>query len=138
MMERYKAVILYLFFGGCTTLVNILLYALCYEWLSWGNVPSTCLAWVGSVMFAFVTNKLWVFGSRGLSPCAVLRECSAFLLCRVATGVLDVGIMYMAVDLLCLAPLPWKVVSNVVVVIANWLVSKNCVFVTKDNRKVRG
>lgn len=127
---------MYLFFGGCTTLVNILLYALCYEGLSWGNVYSTCLAWIGAVLFAYISNKLWVFESRDMTPRTILKEWNSFLLCRVATGVLDVSIMYVAVDLLSLMPLPWKLVANIIVIIANWLVSKNYIFSVKNNESM--
>lgn len=134
-MQNHKAIVLYLFFGGCTTLVNILLYALCYEWMSWGNVPSTCLAWLGAAVFAFITNKLWVFESRDMAPGTLLKEWGAFLLCRVATGVVDVGIMYTAVDVLGLEAVVWKVVANGVVVVGNWVVSKEFVFCRGNGEK---
>lgn len=128
LLRQHKALILYLFFGGLTTLVNVLVYALCFGALGIGNVVSTCLAWFISVLFAFITNKLWVFGSKSLSPRVILREGISFFICRLLTGFMDVAIMFIAVDLLGLSPIFWKIVANVLVVIANWAVSKCIIF----------
>lgn len=131
LIRQHKALILYLFFGGCTTVVNVLAYALCYSVLGMGNVSSTCWAWFISVLFAFITNKLWVFGSKSLSLRTVLREGVSFFICRLLTGLMDVGIMFVAVDLLELSPIFWKLVANILVIIANWAVSKCIIFAKK-------
>ena len=60
---RHKEVILYLFFGGCTTLVNIISFYACDK-LGMSTSLSTLTSWIISVIFAFVTNKIFVFESR--------------------------------------------------------------------------
>ncbi len=128
LLRRYKGVTAYLFFGVCTTLVNIAVYELCFAALTVRNVPSTVIAWLVSVAFAFVTNKLWVFESRSLAPAVVAREAASFFACRAATGALDVIIMYIAVDVFGGSGLVWKIISNVIVVILNYAASKIFIF----------
>ena len=92
------------------------------------NVPSTIIAWVIAVAFAFITNKLWVFDSKKFNARTLMYEVPAFFVCRLATGVLDVAIMYLAVDLLAWHSLTWKLISNVLVIVMNYLASKFVIF----------
>ncbi len=128
---RYKGLILYVVFGAGTTLINWLVYYLCYAVLGVPNVPSTVIAWILSVAFAFITNKLWVFGSRSFERKTLLREAASFTAARLATGVLDVGIMVLAVDVLSRNAGVWKLLSNIIVVILNYVISKLVVFKKK-------
>ena len=81
-----------------------------------------------SVLFAFVTNKLWVFESKSFKFKLFLTELCNFILCRLATGVLDLGIMFVGVDLLKGPAIVLKIVSNVIVIILNYIMSKVLVF----------
>lgn len=128
---KYKSIILYLFFGGCTTLINIICYYVLYNLLSVANVPSTILAWAVSVVFAFVTNRRYVFEQNDNTFRRRLRDFFSFVSCRVATGVLDVIIMYLAVDRMHWNSLLWKIVSNIIVIILNYVASKYLVFTKK-------
>ena len=130
--KKHKAVLLYLFFGGLTTMINWGAYALCYNVLGVSNVPSVIIAWILGVAFAFVTNKIWVFESRSFDTKTVLRELWTFVAARLATGLLDLGIMYLAVDVLGGNGNVWKLISNVVVIILNYVFSKLIVFRKRD------
>ena len=90
LFQKYKSFISYAFFGVCTTIVNLAAYRIFYGALSVPNVASTVIAWLFAVIFAFVTNKLFVFDSKSLAVKTVATELSKFLACRIATGVLDV------------------------------------------------
>ena len=125
---RYKEVILYLFFGGCTTVINIVTYGLLYGLMHVANVPSTIIAWVVSVLFAFYTNRRFVFESKQTGTAARWREFVSFFGCRVLTGALDVVIMALAVDVMGWNGLVWKVISNVLVIILNYIASKFFIF----------
>ena len=127
-LKKYQSILSYLFFGVCTTVVNIAVYDMCYLVYGLGNIPSTVLAWLISVLFAFVTNKLWVFQSKAWNAAVLLHEVSSFFGCRIATGILDVAIMYAAVDVLGGNGLLWKVISNVVVIVLNYVASKLLIF----------
>ena len=125
---KYKSIIAYVFFGGCTTLVNTAVYYLCYNLLGISNVVATVIAWLLAVLFAFITNKLWVFESKSFSAQVLRRELPSFFAARLLTGLLDLLIMYIAVDRLQLNALLWKLLSNVIVIILNYIASKLFVF----------
>lgn len=131
LLNKYMSVILYGVFGVLTTLVNIASYYLLYDILHIPNVASTSVAWLFAVLFAFVVNKRYVFNSISWNRAVVLREARDFFACRVLTGLLDVAIMYVAVDLLSLNPLAWKFFSNLLVIILNYIASKFIIFKTK-------
>ena len=128
---KYKGLIMYAVFGVLTTLINIAVYYLSYNILHIPNVPSTVIAWVLAVLFAFVTNKKWVFDSKSFDKKTLQREIPAFFLARILTGVLDVVIMYLAVDVFKMNSTLWKIISNILVIILNYVASKLFVFVKK-------
>lgn len=129
--QKYRQIFWYLFFGVCTMILNTVCYTVLYELLEVPNVPSTVIAWLAAVIVAFVTNKLVVFESRGRAGKG-LFELVSFFGCRVATGLLDVGIMWIAVDLLAGNSVLWKLVSNVIVTVLNYIVSKFFIFKSKS------
>lgn len=124
LLVKYKTEILYLCFGVATTLINVLCYYLLNGLLLVLNIVSTVIAWIVSVLFAFFTNRNVVFVSKTRGAAARLKEFFAFLLSRVTTGVLDVLIMLIAVDILEQPNLLWKILSNVIVVILNYVLGK--------------
>mgnify|MGYP003303390506 CR=1 FL=1 len=130
--KKYKMPILYLIFGGLTTLLNIATYFIFYNILEISNVISTIIAWIVGVIFAFVTNKIYVFESKSKS---IFYELTTFLACRLATGAIDLGIMYLTVDILKWNGLFMKVISNVIVIILNFVFSKLIVFKNKEKEE---
>ena len=128
LFEKYRGLILYAVFGVLTTAINIAVYALCYRVLHLPNVPSNVIAWILAVLFAFVTNKLYVFESKSLARGTVARELASFVGARLATGLLDLAVMFVGVDLLHGPDLVIKVGSNVIVIILNYVFSKLIVF----------
>ena len=131
LLKKYKFIILYGIFGVLTTLINIVSYSLFYSVFGVSNVISNIIAWVLSVLFAFITNKLWVFESKSFEFKLFMAELGNFTLCRLATGVLDLGIMFVGVDLLKGPAIILKVVSNIIVIILNYVMSKVFVFKKK-------
>ena len=71
--ERCREVGSYLFFGVLTTIVNYVSYYALTRWLGMGVTAATAWAWALAVLFAFVTNKLWVFRSRTRGLAALFR-----------------------------------------------------------------
>lgn len=127
-IKKHKDILAYLFFGGVTTLVNLAVYAVCYDLCRLPNMLSTILAWVLSVLVAFLTNKPWVFGSHDWRAKTLLREAGSFFGCCLLTGLLDLLIMFLAVDLWHLPGTPMKIASNVLVIILNYVFSKWLIF----------
>ena len=130
---KYRSIILYVVFGAMTTLVNMAAYWLCYNVIGIPNVPSTIIAWVLAVSFAFVTNKLWVFDSKSWDAKTLRHEIPTFFGARLLTGLLDVGIMYVTVDVMGWNGMVWKLVSNVIVIILNYIASKLVIFKKRED-----
>ena len=128
LMIKYKGLILYGVFGVLTTIINIVTYAVCYRVIGIANVPSDIIAWVVGVAFAFITNKLYVFGSKSMDMKTLFPELVKFVAARLATGVLDVIIMFIGVDVMHGPDVILKVASNVIVIILNYVLSKLVVF----------
>ncbi len=128
LINKYKGILSYLFFGGCTTLVNIVVYAFGTRILFYNTVVATVVAWTAAVVFAYLTNRKWVFGSEARGSKAVFKEIVSFLVCRLITGALDVIMMYIFVDILNVPDIIMKVVSNVIVIVVNYVASKMIIF----------
>jgi len=116
-------VLSYLFFGGCTTLVNIISFWL-LRLLKIGLYTSNGIAWFLSVLFAFITNKLFVFESKG----NVVKEMISFFIFRVISLLFDMGIMYLLIDVINFNELASKILSNIFVIIINYVFSKIFIF----------
>lgn len=126
--KRLWEVFIYLFFGGLATIVNIVTFTLAYQsfHLSWP--VSNAISWICSVLFAFVTNKLWVFHSKTANFGALVWEFSKFIFARVVSFGMDMATMFIFIDLLHTGNLVAKLITQVVVVIANYVFSKVFIF----------
>ena len=127
-MKKYKSIISYGIFGVLTTLVNIVIYNLCYYQIGIGNTVSNVIAWILAVAFAYFTNKVWVFESKSWAWEVLKREVSTFVSCRLATGIMDIVIMFICVDIIGWYAMLMKLVSNVLVIILNYIFSKLIIF----------
>lgn len=123
-----KQLLLYLFFGVCTTAINTVCYGVLHERLLLNNILSTILAWLAAVVFAFITNRVYVFESKRTNTSERLSEFISFFGCRIMTGILDVVIMAVTVDYLKWNSLLWKLISNIIVTIINYIASKFLIF----------
>ena len=128
LMKKYKSFIAYAVFGVFTTVVNIVAYNVCYSHLEISNTISNVIAWVLAVTFAYLTNKAWVFESYSWKWEVLRKEVTAFVSCRLATGVLDIVIMYICVDIMGWPAMLMKIASNVIVIILNYVFSKWIIF----------
>lgn len=128
LLLKYKSLLAYAFFGVCTTVVNVVVYFICAKVLMLSTIPSTVIAWIIAVSFAYVTNRKWVFNSEEKSAKGIIREIIYFFSCRFLTGVLDVIIMYVFVDVFSWNDVIIKIVSNILVIIINYIASKLLIF----------
>ena len=132
--SKYKHMIQFLFFGGLSTLLNLGIYALCFVYLGLPNIVSTVLAWLGAVLFAYVTNRRWVFDSKARGVRAVLRELVLFFLARIFTGIVDVALMWLLVDVGHQDGMLMKLIANIVVVVLNYILSRWLIFASNDKK----
>lgn len=128
---KYYDLITYLVFGVLTTAVNYLVYLPCFNLLHLSASVSNVIAWVVAVIFAFLTNKPFVFRSHDWSWEVVVPELIKFVGCRVGSGFLETGILFLTVDILHWDGNLWKLITSVLVVIINYIGSKLLVFKKK-------
>lgn len=129
--KKYKEIINYLIFGGLTTLVSIGTYAIFTKIFNIDYLISNVLSWIIAVLFAFITNKLFVFESKSKDKKLVSKEITNFFFFRIVSLGIEMVIMYTFVDLLSINDLITKVIAQVIVILSNYIFSK--VFVFKKN-----
>ncbi len=132
-----KETISYLIFGGLTTIINIVVFWFAERELAFimsedaASLVGNVIAWVISVAFAFVTNKLFVFESKSMAFKVVMAELTGFVIARLLSLAFDEGFMFVAIVLLGMNSLLAKIISNVFVVIINYVLSKFFIFKNK-------
>ena len=124
-MDLKKHLTLYIIFGILTTLVNIAVYLFMTKICGVNYLISNVIAWVLSVLFAYVTNRKWVFESRSND---ILREITLFFSGRLFSGVVDTLLMFLFIDVLFVDDFISKLIIQVIVVILNYVISKVIVF----------
>ena len=128
LVQKHWDILSYLFFGGLTTVVNYLVYLPCYNLLNLSAAVSNAIAWAVAVAFAYLTNKPFVFRSHDWSLKTVMPELTKFVTCRIGSGLLETGILFLCVDLWAWNGNVWKLITSVLVVILNYIASKLLVF----------
>jgi putative flippase GtrA len=123
-----KEITRYLYFGVCTTVVNWITYYSLTRFAGQGYLFSTIVAWVLAVLFAFFTNKFWVFKSLDYSMNTVCRELTIFIIARLFSGGVDLAIMWLGLEVLHIYDLWVKVAAGLVVVMLNYILSKRIIF----------
>ena len=136
-IHQHMDVIPYAFFGICTTLVNLVAYWLCAHPLGLPVVLSSVIAWIAAVLFAYLTNRKWVFASKAHTKKDVLMECVSFYMCRLVTGIIDWGSMFLFVDLLHFDDLIIKILANILVIVLNYVASKLIIFKERNADDVK-
>ena len=124
-----RELILYVVFGAFTFFVNLISYFFFANLLGINYLISNAIAWFLSVLFAYVTNRRWVFESR--SP-NILKEMSLFFGGRIFSGVVDMFLMYAFIDLLAFDGSISKIVVQIIVIVLNYIFSKLIVFKKHD------
>ena len=128
-------IINYLIVGMLTTIISLIAYYICvYTFLNPENAIqlqiANIISWIVGVSFAYVTNRKYVFQSKEKN---IIKECSSFVGARIITLLLDMLIMFVFVTLLSMNDKIFKIISQIIVIIANYIISKFFVFKKKDN-----
>lgn len=129
--RKYRELIVYVFFGGMTTVVNFAVYWPCYNLVHMSATVSNIIAWCAAVIFAYLTNKPFVFRSNDWSMATVIPEFSKFVGLRVGSGAIETLILWLTVDILGWNGNLWKILVSVIVVVLNYVFSKFLVFTGK-------
>ncbi|MDL2234183.1 GtrA family protein [Ruminococcaceae bacterium OttesenSCG-928-L11] len=126
--RKHRGIVLYLVFGGLTTVVNYAVYWLLTRIIPLPMVAANLLAWAAAVAFAYVTNRRYVFESAVQGAAAILREAGSFVAARVFSGLLDTALMVVLVQWLHINDMLAKLAISVLVIIVNYILSKWLVF----------
>lgn len=126
----------YIIFGVLTTVINVVSYGLLRPVIHindyWDVLLANAIAWVLSVAFAFITNKLFVFRSKSFESTIFWRELATFVGARLLSlGVDELG-MLLLVSVLLMNDWIAKIIMNVIVVIINYVLSKLFIFKKKS------
>lgn len=136
-LRKYEHLIAYLFFGVLTTLINLISFWLISKFTSVETIPATIISWIIAVIFAFVTNKLWVFKSTNKTKKETTKEVINFFIARLITLFAEIIIMWGMVDCFHQDKLTWKLLCNVITVVLNYVFSKLFVFKVTKHRKTK-
>lgn len=128
--NKYREVLMYLVFGFLSTVVNILSFYI-LDKLGIDLFLNNFISWVLAVIFAFVTNKLFVFESKTETKGAFIREFLSFILARIFSLGVDMATIHLLVNILNIHKIVSKVISNVIVIIINYVFSKLFIFKKK-------
>lgn len=125
--SKYKNIIVYGIFGVLTTLINIIVYKILVDKNIY-YVLSNVIAFIISVIFAYITNKRWVFYSKVNTHSKVFKEFFKFLISRITTFLIDfLGVIFLVEVIYC-GKTYSKIFVNIIVIILNYLFSKKIVF----------
>ena len=131
-IQKHHQILTYLAFGFLTTAVNYAVYLPLYNFTSFPAAVSNGIAWLAAVLFAYITNKRYVFQSQNWAQVTLITEFLRFMGCRVISGVIETGIIFVCVDLLGIDGNLIKILTGILVIILNYIGSKLLVF-RKDN-----
>ena len=126
--EKYKEIINYFIIGILTTLLNYISFAVLVYGLKLEMHLSNIIAWLIGVIFAYFTNKLFVFESKSFKTKVLLKEILSFGVARVFSLLLEELILFIFVNRLGMEKLIIKLFANIIVVIVNYILSKFIIF----------
>lgn len=118
----------YLFFGQLATIVNIVIHFLCMGFFHAHYMTATIISWFLANVFAFVTNKCWVFHAKSTSRRAYWRQFLSFMFFRLFALGIDMSSMYLLREWVQLGDGLAKVLTQILVGVANYFFSKFLVF----------
>lgn len=131
---KYKEIFDYLFFGGLVTIVNFISYYIPANIIGVDKIVSNLIAFIISVIFAYVVNKEYVFETKWEGIQNVFKEFSSFVISRIGTGLLcDILIFAFMINILNINDVISKIFTQILVVILNYIIGKWFVFKQKKN-----
>ena len=118
----------YLVFGALSTVINIVVFAICTKLVNLSTAVSNTIAWILAVLFAYVTNKIYVFNSKTKGFNDLTREILSFFGARIATLIIETAFLWVVIDKLGFNDIFMKIISNIIVIILNFVFSKIFIF----------
>lgn len=135
--KKYQEIINYLIIGVLTTLVSIFTYFILSLILDINNnilfIFANIISWICAVVFAYITNKRFVFNSATFNRKEEIKLFSMFVSSRITTLLIELIFMFLTVKVLLLNDKISKVIAQIIVIILNYIISKIFVFKKKKN-----
>ncbi len=128
LIKKYEELIKYLIIGVLTTAINYVVFVIFVNAIKIDMHASNIIAWIVSVIFAYFTNKLFVFESKSFEIKVMIKEIFAFGAARIFSLLLEEVILYVFVNLLSMNQLIIKLIANIIVIIVNYILSKFIIF----------
>jgi putative flippase GtrA len=125
---RFKEMLLYSLFGLGTVIISIGSYSVFTEYLQINILQANAISWIGATLFAFYTNRRWVFTSHKKGAVAFFQQLGSFSFGRALTLLLEEWMLYYFVGVLEFSNMGVKYVAQVVVIATNYFISKVLVF----------
>lgn len=129
--KTHKEVLLYLFFGGLTFIISIASYAFFDITMEMNELVANIFSWIIAVLFAYITNRTWVFENTKSGAAGIAQELIMFMSGRVATLVVEEAILLVFITWLGFGSMVVKIVAQVIVIVLNYIISKLIVFKKK-------
>lgn len=126
--RKHGDILRYLIIGACTTLIDIVFFALLNGVLGMHYQLAKVIVWVLAVAFAFAGNKWVVFRSKTTDRGALLREAGSFTAMRMLTLLFSLVFLYLTIDRLGWDENLSNILSDIVVIVLNYILSKLVVF----------
>ena len=130
---RYREMWLYALFGLGTVLINMFVYSLFTEYIDLGVLIANAIAWIFATLFAFYTNRRWVFVSHATGVFAFFMQLGSLCLGRFMTLIVEEWMLFFLIEMKGLPNMLVKFFSQIVVIALNYLISKLIVFRRKGN-----
>ncbi|MCP8856192.1 GtrA family protein [Latilactobacillus sakei] len=124
LIHKYWEQLMYLVFGVLTTAVNMVVFYLLDQYTGMYYLLSNTIAWFLSVLFAFFTNKTWVFQSKYTNFRDFSREIASFFFFRGISYIMDTAIMFVGISMLHGPNMVVKIIDQFVIILANYIFSK--------------
>jgi putative flippase GtrA len=134
-IKKYKEVIKYLIIGVLTTIVNYVIFIILVNAIKIEMHTSNIIAWLISIIFAYFTNKLFVFESKSFKVEVLIKEILTFAMARVFSLLLEEAILYIFVNRLEMDKLIIKLIANIIVIVLNYVLSKFIIFTDKKKEQ---
>ena len=139
----HKEVLLYLFFGGVTTVVSVVTFALgrmMFKGLPEASVfgigfqtdivAANVFSWICAVTLAYITNRIWVFETNACGAAGIAKECAAFFAGRLFTLIVETVLLELSISKLGMNDVAAKIIVQIVTIVLNYIISKLLIFKT--------
>ena len=138
--KKNKEILLYLFFGGLTTIVGLIFFILPSKTMSFEDIRigsitidtttqvANTISWICAVTFAYITNRIWVFENKAHTSKGIAKECLSFYGGRLLTLLIENLLLNLCVESINMNDIVAKVLVSIVTIILNYIISKLFVF----------